>query len=85
MSGKPKALNSNAVFQATEANPVSSTQRVSGEQIISLSIVACHIPDLFKNIRSRHIMSYVIKISQTNFLLTQFTHTHTHTHTHACI
>ena len=36
-SGRPETINSKAVFQATEANPVSSIQWVSGKLSISLS------------------------------------------------
>ena len=36
-SGRPKTLGSEAMLQTIEANPVSSTQRVSGELGISQS------------------------------------------------
>ena len=43
---KSKTMDSEAVFQATEANQMSSIQRVSGEVGISQSSVIRHLHDL---------------------------------------
>ena len=56
---KPKTGNSKAVLQAIEANPVSSTQRVSGELDISQSSVICYLHDLGKDIQNCWIASRV--------------------------
>ena len=50
--GKPKMVDSKPVFQAMEANLVSSTWRVSGELSISQSGVVCHFHDYGKSIDS---------------------------------
>ena len=47
-SNEPKTIYIEAVLQAIAANPVSSTQRVSGELSISQSSVICHLRNLPK-------------------------------------
>ena len=49
-SGRPKTVDSEAVFQAIEANPKSSTRKVSGELGISQSSVVRRLHDLGKSI-----------------------------------
>ena len=46
---KPKTMDSEAVLQVIEPNPVSSTRRVSGELCISLFSVVHYIHDLGKS------------------------------------
>ena len=41
--GRPKTVDSKAVFQAIEANPASSTRRISDETGISQSSVVRHL------------------------------------------
>ena len=55
---------------AIEANPASSTQRVSGELSISQSCVGQHLCNLTKSIESCLILHYITKILQ-NFWLSQ--------------
>ena len=69
MSGRPKTADSGAAFQALEANPMSSTRRVSGEFDISLFSVVRPIHNLNKSTRCCLIVPCVIKILQ-NFWLT---------------
>ena len=49
--GRPKTMDSKAMLQARETNPVSSTLRVSGALGISQSSVVCSQHDLSKSIR----------------------------------
>ena len=49
-SCRPETVDSEAVFQTTEKNPVSSKQRVSGEFVITQSSVIGHFHDFSKNI-----------------------------------
>ena len=49
MSGRPERVNSEAVFQAIETNPVSNTVRVSDEVGISKFSVVCNRHDLGKS------------------------------------
>ena len=51
-SGRPKIVYLKAVLQAIDANPVSSTWRVSGELGILLSGVVCQFHDLGNSIWS---------------------------------
>ena len=51
-SRRPKNVYSKTVLQAVATNPVSSTQRVSGELSISQSSVVRHLHDLDKSILS---------------------------------
>ena len=69
MWGRPKSMNSKTVLQATEENPVSGTQRVSGELALSHSSVVCHLYNLSKSIQNCWILMHIIKILQ-NFWLT---------------
>ena len=59
-SGKPKSVNSVVSLRAREANPVKSSQRLSGEFNISLSIGVHHLHDL----RSGKIILPIAKILQ---------------------
>ena len=61
----PYTMDSKAILQAIEANPVSSTQRVSGKLRISQSSVVHHLHDLSKSIWSCWIMLHISKILQT--------------------
>ena len=56
-------MDSKAVFQAKEVNPVSSTWRVSGEFGISHSSVVHHLHDLGKSIWSCQILLHVTIVS----------------------
>ena len=67
-SSRPKSVDPKAVLQAIEANPVRRTWRVSGEFIISQSMVL-HLHDPSKSIWSYQIVPHVTKILQ-NFWLT---------------
>ena len=59
-SGRPKTVNSEAVLQTIEANPVCLTLRESGELYISQYRVVGHFYYLSaKSIRSCRIMPYV--------------------------
>ena len=49
-SGRPKNIDSEAVLKAIETNLASSTQRVSGKLVISLSHMVHHLRDLSKSI-----------------------------------
>ena len=68
-SGKPKTVDSEALLQTMEANPVGNTRRVSGEFSISLSSVVHHLHNLSKSISSSRIVFHFRKILQ-NFWLT---------------
>ena len=48
MSGQPKSVDSEAMFQSKEANPTSNTQRLSGEIGILQSNVVSYLHDLGK-------------------------------------
>ena len=84
-SGRPKTVDSDAVLQSIEANPMSSTGRVSGEIGISLSREVRHLHDLGKfQIWSNDLAPawgrIVPKISQ-NFSLTLVSVLHDLSHT----
>ena len=68
-SDRPKIVDSEAILQTIEANPVSSTRRVSGELSLSQSSVVFHIHDLSKYIKSCRIMFHITKILQNFHLL----------------
>ena len=70
--GKPKTMDSEAVFQAIGANPTSSIRWVSGELGISLSSVVCDLLKPGKSSKSNRIVRDVTKILQ-NFWLTLVT------------
>ena len=59
-----KKMDSEAVFQVVEANPVSSNWRVSGEYSILLSIVVRHFHNLNKSTRICQIMTLITKLLQ---------------------
>ena len=63
-SGRSKTLDSKAILQAIEANPMNSTQRVSGELSISQPSIVHHLYHLSKNICSCGIGLHVTKILQ---------------------
>ena len=71
-SDRLKTMDSEAVFQAIEANLVNSTQRVSDELSISQSSMICYLNKLGKNIWSCQIVPHISKILQ-NFWLTLVT------------
>ena len=52
-------------LQDKEANPMSSTRRVSGGHGISLSTVVCHSHVVTKGIRCRRIVLLIAKILKT--------------------
>ena len=61
-SGWPTIVDSDAVFEATETNPMSSTGSVSGEFDILQSSIVCHFYDLV--ILSSRIVLHVTKSLQ---------------------
>ena len=61
---KPKTMGSEAVLQPTEANLMSSTQRISDEVDISHSNVVHHFHNLGKSIHSSQIVPHITKIFQ---------------------
>ena len=62
-------MDSKAVLQAMEANPLSSIWRVSGELSLSQSSVVYHLHDLGKSIQSCQIVPHVTKILQNFWLI----------------
>ena len=56
-------MDSEGMLQAFEANPASSTQRISGELNISQSIVVHHLHDLCKSIWSWWIDPHIVTYS----------------------
>ena len=65
-----KNVDSLAIFQAIETNPVSSALRVSGELGISQSSGVCYPHNFGKSIQSCQVVLYITKILQ-NFWLIQ--------------
>ena len=65
-SGRSKTMDSKTMLKA---NPVSSTQRVSGKLNISQSSLVCYLYNLSKCIQSCQIAPHVTKMLQ-NFWLT---------------
>ena len=68
-SGRPKAMDSEAVLQARETNLTSTTWRVSGKLAISLFSVIHHLHNVDKILQNIQIVFHVTKIFQ-NFWLT---------------
>ena len=62
--GRPKIVDSEIGLQAIEANPMSSTWRVSGKLGTSQSSVVRQLYKFGKRIRSGWIVSHVTKIIQ---------------------
>ena len=62
--GRPKSVDSEAVFQVREANMANSTWRIEAKIGILRSSIVHHIQDLSKNIWSWEIVPHITKIMQ---------------------
>ena len=63
-SCRPKIVDSEVMLQAIEANPASSTQRVSGKLSISQSGMVQHFHNICKSSWHCSIVLHIIKMSK---------------------